>query len=357
MKDVNMKRLMGALVFGVLVIFSSYGLKVQSGATAKIKDFSGQTLSKQDFNSQDLSGANFSKAKLDGINFNQTILVGADFTGAMINNTIFNGVNLSEADFSNSELTLVQFKGIGTGLVIKNSKFDGAKLNVIAGLADLLNNNQTLATGSSFRGANFQNISFASIKFLDKFDFTGAIFAGSGVSFENAEFGPDALFVNTQFNGEVFTPTFVNSDLYPAGAYYGAKQGMNFFSVRMNGTNFSNAIFRYANLNNMQLIDVDLSRAVFIGCKIVSCLILGDLSCTNFSESLIKGNLFSNNNLTNSLNVNKYTASKLTNSNLLDYIDHDPDGQISTNIFPMGIVYGRPAALTRFDCEPQVVNK
>ena len=102
----------------------------------------------------------------------------------------------------------------------------------------------------------------------------------------------------------------------------------------------------------MQLIDINLNRAIFIGCKIMSSLILGDLSCTNFSNCLIKGNLFSNNNLINSLNVIKYQASELNNSNLLDYIDHDPDGQISTNVFPAGVTYGRPAGLTRFDCQP-----
>lgn len=347
---------MGLLGLGGLMVLGSYGLKVQSGAAPKVLDFGGQVLNRQNFDNQDLSGANFSKAKLDGVNFNQTILIGANFTEAIISNTTFNGVDLSKADFSKSELTFVQFKGIGAGLSIKGSKFDDAKLRVVDGLVDLLNNNQTLATNSSFCRANFQNISFNNIKFLDKFDFTEAVFEGSGISFENAEFGPDAIFASTKFTGEPFVPTYVNIDLYPAGAYYGSKQGLNFFNVRMNGTNFSNAIFRYVNLNNMQLTDVNFTRAVFIGCKIVSCLILGDLSCTNFSQSLIKGNLFSNNNLINSLQVNKYTASTLTNSNLLDYIDRDPDGQISTNVFPTGIVYGRPAGLTRFDCQPQIIE-
>lgn len=357
MKDINMKRLASIFKFGLILIFSNNGFKMQAAVSSQVKNFSGQIISNQNFSNQNLAGANFSKAKLEGVTFSQTNLAGADFTDAIVNNTIFNSTDLSGANFNNTVLNMVQFKGVGTGLSIKNAKFEGARLNVVIGLVDLLNNNQVLATGVSFRKSNFQNISFAKIKLLDKFDFTDAIFEGSGVSFEGAEFGPEVIFANTQFNGEAFVPNFTNNDLFPSGAYYGAQRGLSFFNVRMNGTNFSNAIFRYVNLNNMQLIDVDFSRAVFVGCKIMSSLILGDLSCTNFIESLIKGNLFSNNNLINALNVNKYTASKLTNSNLMDYVDHDPDGQISTNVFPMGIVYGRPAGLTRFDCEPQVLGK
>lgn len=341
-------------MLGFSLIFSSYGWMMQAvDQLSSLKDFSNQIINNQNFNSLDLTGAKFNNAKLTGVNFNQVDLTGADFTGAVIINTIFNNTNLSGAKFNQSSLLMVKFTGAGTGLVIKNAQFDGAKLNAVFGLVDLLNNNQTLATEVSFKKANFQNISFANIKLLDKFDFTGAVFEGAGTSFENVEFGPQALFVETQFTGEAFEPSFINNDLFPSGAYYGAQKGLSFFNVRMNGTNFSNAVFRYVNLNNMQLIDVDLTRAVFINCKIVSSLILGDLSCTKFIGSLIKANMFSNNNLINSLAVNKYTAAKLTNSNLLDYIERDPDGQISTNVFPMGIVYGRPAGLTRFDCQPQ----
>ena len=106
-----------------------------------------------------------------------------------------------------------------------------------------------------------------------------------------------------------------------------------------------------------KIYDANLSRAVFINSKIISSLILGDLSCTDFINTIIKGNSFSSNNMTNSLNVSNYTAAKLTNSKLLDYMEKDPDGQTSSNIFPMGMSYGYPAVRDQFVCQRQEIKK
>ena len=203
-------------------------------ASANKLNYHNQTITNQRFVNQKLSNANFSGAKLTAVAF-----INCDLTGA---------------NFSNSILDQVQFSGIGQGLNLSHANFDGAILSNIIGLVDLLHDNQVLAHDASFRGTKFNNISFVKIKLLDNFDFTGAIFSGQNSSFENAEFGPDVIFVNTQFNGEPYVFTFRDTDVYPAGAYYSARNGLSFFNVKINGTNFSNAIFRYTNFSAVQNI-------------------------------------------------------------------------------------------------------
>jgi len=342
------------VAFGFLMInFLTIGVN----ASNLVIDFSGQELSKKEFVGKNLAGANFSKAKLDGVVFRNCDLTGANFSQASLTNCLFDGTNLNRADFSNSTILATTLTGIGKGLTINSTKFDGATLNTVYGLPQLLHNNQILAHQSSFKGANLQNISFANIQLVDKFDFTGAIFSGAATSFEATNFGPDVIFANAQFNGEPCEFSLLNADMFFFGAYYASKTGLSFFNVIINGTNFSNAIFRYVNFNRIKAREVNLNRAVFINCKMVSCLILGDLSCTNFINVMLKTNIFTSVDMTDSLNVAKYTSSKITNSTLLQYLQFDPDGQISTNVYPSNIVEGAPPELDRFDCKPQDITK
>ncbi len=287
--------------------------------------------------------ADFSGATLNNITFKSKNLIKANFKNAVLNNCTFEACNLDEANFSNASLKLVKFRGVGSGMTSINTIFDGALIHNCTGLVDLLDSNQTFATGASFRRAKFiddydlpNTKSFFSIKFMDNYDFAGASFAGGKMDFSRAFFGPNVNFANTQFNGADVDFKMEAVYVMPSGSYDITREGLLFFETQIVGTNFSEAVFNNINFSYLKIKSANFRKAVFNNCRLLLSFISGDWSCTKFIDGVIK--------------VNDFTGSKIAGSDLRNWTEHDADGTYSSNVFSPGHTYDKPASLERFEC-------
>jgi uncharacterized protein YjbI with pentapeptide repeats len=332
-------------------------------------DFSNQVVSQQALVGKSLLGANFTGATLNQIKFSKQSLEGANFNQANLNGVVFDNCNLSRAKFNGAILNQVQFSGPKDGLLLADAVFDSATIKNCSGLVGLLDSTQQVLSASyflndqfidnnnkfttipvsfhpvfvSFKNSKFidtsdllNNKSFADVKLLEAYDFTGASFSGDKMSFSRTEFGAKVVMVNTKFEGPKTNFVMEAINVAPVGSYDNNKQGLIFFENIINGTNFTGAQFYNVNFSYLRAVQINLRKAVFNNCKMLTCFITGDLACTNFDGCIVKSNDFTN--------------AKMTGSDLLKWIEKDADGNFSTNIFSPGLTYDAPSNLDRLEC-------
>ncbi len=228
-------------------------------------DLSGIKLNKNNltgwnFSGKNLSGASFAQSTLQGTNFASANLVGADFTSAILAGAIFDqadirGVIFNQSYLGGDELSTAQLYSTASyqsgdltgvrlfshdlsgwnfsGKNLSSGSFGGSYLNN----ADLSNANLTgVDLGFNVTGANFTDAVL-----------TGAYISASG--FTPGQLYSTASYKNHDLRGIHFTNANVNLSGWDLSNQ--DLTGVEFRSISLAGTNFSNAIINDARFESI----------------------------------------------------------------------------------------------------------
>ena len=341
---------------------AAIGLKLDNatlGGAEKI-NFAGVKFTKSSFNNLKLQGgifsgkanlleANFSGASLIGTSFEDVDMRGAKFRPnkenqvSTLKNVKFRDMVLDQADFTKAELHKIVFEMSSPNkFSMKKAVFNEAKFHEALGFTDLIDNNQVVATNSSFRRAVFHNVSFAKIRILDRLDFTDASFDGPAASFERATFGPQPVFSGAKFTGSKFSLKLYNADMVNyRGSIFGPDKGaISFMEATVDGTDFSKAIFEWADLTRISVINnANFKGAKFINSKIASADLTADFRCTKAVHSLIQYNSFEQSTLNGSDIALGPSKNLVGDMNEPDMLDQTTDDVARLNLLPAGESY------------------
>jgi uncharacterized protein YjbI with pentapeptide repeats len=209
-------------------------------------NLSNADFSNADFRGVNLTGVNMTDTDLTGASFSSTTIFSDGTTGANLSNTLSNG-----ADFRDLNLSATDFRGVNlAGVNLTNALLTGANIDYTT----------VFSTGGDFgtpTGANLSNTNGdANLSGLDlnNVDFRGVNL--SGVDLTNAD-----------LSAAMFDSTTIFTD--------GISIGVNLSNTNGTGANLwanslSNVDFRWVNLTGVNLMDSDLSGAIFDSTTIFS---------------------------------------------------------------------------------------
>lgn len=290
-----------------------------------------------------LTGCDFSSAVLMGTVFDGGNLVGIKFGQASLNKVLFRDCVLDQADFTKAVLSGVAFEQSSIGAFsLKKAIFVDAILRDVSGLADLLDNNQSVATGASFKGANFVNVSFVKTRLLDLVDFSQATFSGPATSFAGATFSAQVNFSGAKFQGSKFELKLYNADVINyRGSVFGPDRGaLSLVEATVDGTNFSNAVFNWADLTRLSVTNnANFKGAQFINSKMAAADLMADFRCTKIKHSLIQYNSFEQSELEGSDIVEGPLDELTGDMGKSNVSETGLDDQARFNLLPSGATY------------------
>jgi len=211
-------------------------------------DLSNADFSNADFRGVNLTGVNMTDTDLTGATFSSNTIFSDGVTGANLANYNSNGANLNDLNFSTAD-----FRGVNlTGVNLTNSVLSGANIDNTTIFSSVSGGGFGTSVGANLTNYN-EDANLSGLD-LSNVDFRGVNLTGVDLT-------------NADLSSAMFDSTTIFTD--------GISIGVNLSNTNGTGANLwanslSNVDFRWVNLTGVNLMDSDLSGAIFDSTTIFS---------------------------------------------------------------------------------------